>query len=206
MTAIRTAEISGIFTRWLERYSPPAQIRENERAQQDEAQALLGVLLRFAPQAGYADFVARVIDRIEFQMKTRAWPTKGELGAVCSQVRKDAPQPTDITGGPDMAPASINARRMQRGEPVGEGWLWGTNACDLIATGLVDEATMTRYRSGAFLARKDLYGEAAALAWEAEAKARHGSARAARRQRESEPRTVSMPDKTAPYGTEDFAA
>jgi hypothetical protein len=206
MTAIRTAEISGIFTRWLERYSPPAQIRENERAQQDEAQALLGVLLRFAPQTGYADFVALVIDRVEFQMKTRAWPTKGELGAVCSNLRKEGAKPTDITGGPDMSPPAVNARRMQRGEAVAEGWLWGVNACDLIATGLIDEPTMTRYRSAAFMARKAIYGEDAALGWEADAKARHQSAREARRQREAEQRDIAIPDKSVPYSAGDFAA
>lgn len=208
MTAMRTAEITGLLTRWLERYSPPSQIRDNQRAQQDEAQALLAVLLRFAPQAGYAEFVARAFDQLEYQMKTRAWPTKGELGAVCSNLRKETVKAVDLTGGDDMSPASINARRMQRGEPVGEGWLYGTNACDLIATGLVDEATMTRYRSGAFLARKATYGEATALAGEAEAKARHDAARAVHRDRHSapKPRDITMPDTAPPYDPEGFAA
>lgn len=179
MTDMRTAEISGIFTRWLERYSPPAQIRDNSRAQQDEVTALLGVLLRFSPITGYADFVAKVIDRIEFQMKTRAWPTKGELGAVCSDVRKSAATGrTDMTGDADLSAEAITARRMQRGEPVGEGWLWGANACELIRRGLVDRQTMSAYRSGAFLSRKATYGEEEALRWEAEAKARHEAAKA----------------------------
>lgn len=178
MTDMRTAEISGILTRWLERYSPPAQLRDNARAQQDEVAALLGVILRFAPLVGYGDFVAKVIDQIEFQMKTRAWPTKGELGAVCSSVRKAGNHArTDMTGDADMTAEAITARRMQRGEPVGEGWLWGTNACELIRRGLVDKPTMDRYRSGAFLERRAAYGEEDALRWEAECKARHEAAK-----------------------------
>jgi hypothetical protein len=179
---MRSAEISGLLTRWLERYTPPAQIRDNQRAQQDEAEALLAVLLRFAPQADYGAFVARALDQLEYQMKTRAWPTKGELGAVCSNMRKDAPRPDDLTG-PDMAPEAITARRMERGETVGEGWLYGRSAVELIATGAVTRETMERYRSAAYLSRKALYGEAAAAAWEAEAKARHDEARADRKAR-----------------------
>ena len=207
MTAIRTAEITGLLTRWLERYTPPAQIRENERAQQDEAQALLAVLLRFAPQTGYGDFVAKAFDQLEYQMKTRAWPTKGELGAVCSNLRKEAPRATDITGNADMTAEAITARRMQRGEPVGEGWLYGRAAVELIAAGLVDRETMTRYRSLAFFARKDLYGEAAAKAWEAEAIARHDAAKAVHKDRTPrQPGAVRVPDKGVPYSAGEFAA
>ena len=176
--SLRNSEISGLLTRWLERYTAPSQIRENERAQQDEAKALLGVLLKFAPQEGYGDFINKVFDALEYQMKTRAWPTKAEVGAACSNIRKEtrraAPAPSDTV---DMSDEAINARRMQRGEPVGEGWLWGRNAVAMIARGLIDRETMQSYRSGAFLARKALYGEAAALAWEADAKDRHEVAR-----------------------------
>lgn len=180
MTDMRTAEISGLFSRWLERYSPPQSIRDNERAQQDEAAALLGVILKFAPRSDYADFTARVLDQVEYQMKTRAWPTKGELGAVCSNLRKSADWARkDLSGEErDMSPAGIAARRMQAGEPVGECWLWGSGACEIAARGLVDRATMDRYRSGAFLARKAIYGEASALAWETARKADHEAAKA----------------------------
>lgn len=180
MNDMRTTEIAGIFTRWLERYSPPAQIRDNSRAQQDEVTALLCVLLRFAPQNKYLDFIAKVIDQTEFQMKTRAWPTKGEIGAVCINVLKSNPQGRiDMTGLVDMSNVAITARKMKRGDSVGEGWLYGINACELIRRGLVDRHTMDAYRTGAFLARRATSGEAEALKWEAEAKARHEAAMAA---------------------------
>jgi hypothetical protein len=71
----------------------------------------------------------------------------------------------------------ITAGRMSRGEPVAEGNLYGREACDLIRRGLVDRDTMTAYRSGAFLARRNTHWEAAALAWEADAKERHETAK-----------------------------
>lgn len=83
----------------------------------------------------------------------------------------------------EIDPYEITARRMQAGEAVGEGYLYGREAVELIRRGLVDEATMRRYRSAAFLARKQAYGEAAALAWEAEGKDRHEDAKRAFYQR-----------------------
>lgn len=195
MTDIRTAEISGLFTRWLERYSPPRSMDGNARAQQDETAALLGVILRFAPKDGYHGFVTRVLDQCSSQMKTRAWPTVHELGAVCSNARKEH-RSDALSVDLDMTPEGITARKMQRGEPVGEGWLWGANAVALIRAKLVDQQTMEKYRSGAFLARRAVYGEESALAWEAEAKERHEAAKAVVRG-ENGPRGFGgpMPDK-----------
>jgi hypothetical protein len=177
MSSLRKSEIAGIFSRWLERYSPPASIKDKPQAVQDETEALLAVLLKMAPQDGAAAFVARALDRLEYQMKTRAWPTKGELGAVCSNLRKDGPK-GNANGDVDTRAVAVAARKMQASEPVGEGYLWGLCAVEMIAEGLIDEATMRRYRSGAFLSRKAQYGEAAALDWEAGAKARHEDAKA----------------------------
>jgi hypothetical protein len=68
---------------------------------------------------------------------------------------------------------------MRAGEPVSEGYLWGREAVQLIARGLIDQTTMEGYRTGAFTARQEQYGEDHAVRWEAEAKARHQSAREA---------------------------
>ena len=92
----------------------------------------------------------------------------------------------------------ITAKRMQDGKPVGEGWLYGVNACELIATGLITEAVMRSYRSGAFLSHKSVYGEAAALTWEAERKAHHDVVRYGFRDEKTERREISMPDLTSP--------
>lgn len=197
--SIRSTEITGILTRWLERYSPPANIRDKPRAQQDEAEALLSVLMRFAPQAEYVPWVEKALDQLEYQMKTRAWPTKGELGSVCSNLRKETRQQVTDATQPDRDPASVAARRMEAGEPVGEGWLYGIEACELIAKGLVSEDRMRAYRSAMFHARKSTYGEAAALSWEADAKAQHEAAKAVWRARgeAATGQSADIPDKTS---------
>lgn len=209
MTSLRNAEIAKHLNDWLfsGRYNPPRDFRGNERAEQAEAEALLGVLLKFAPQVDPSPFIKRVLDQLEYQMKVRVWPNKGELGAVCANIRKEAP-PSDSAGSGrevDMTDAAVTARKMQAGLPVGEGALWGSLAVEIAARGLIDADTMRRYRSGAFLARKTAYGEASALAWEAERKAAHEAAKAVWRDRgERRQRDASIPAKSAI--PQDFAA
>lgn len=180
--SIRQAEIAKALAEWLESYSPPRNIAGNATALQRESERLLGVLTKFAPQDGYNGWVSSVLEQCSYQMKTRAWPTVGELGAACSNARKSMRA--------DAAPQSValdvyelNASRMKAGEMVGEGYLYGREAVEMIARGLIDVEIMTKYRSAAFFARKDIHGEAAALAWEAEAKERHESAKRAHRER-----------------------
>lgn len=180
MTSLRSAEIGKQFQEWAERLTPPQGIKNNPKAMQAEWDALLKVLLRFAPGDGYNGWVAEALERCGMNLKTRAWPTVHELGAACSNFRKESRSGPDAQAAPPMkSEHQIIADRMARGEPVGEGWLYGRAACELIRQRLVDQATMSAYRSGAFFARKDTYGQAAALAWEAEAKAKHEAAKEA---------------------------
>jgi hypothetical protein len=196
----RKDEISGLFTRWLDRYSPPLSMRDNQRAQQDEVEALLRTVLKFAPALLYGDWVSSMLDRLSDQMKTRAWPTQNEIGAVCSNMRKEGAGSSKhrASGEISLEPHDIISRRMGKGEAVAEGWLYGRAACELIQQGLIDQETMTRYRSAAFFNRKNAYGEDKALAWEDERKAAHEAAKATMRDPRANTSAVIIPDKTAP--------
>ena len=195
---MRTAEISRAFGDWLDRRSCPTDLRDKPTAARKESEALLACLLKFAPQSEYQPFVSRVLDQLDYQMKSRFWPTINEFASACSNIRKEmgkaGGRPDVLTDARDMRPEAITARAMVEGKPVGEGWLYGRDAVTMIAAKLIDEETMTRYRSGAFLARKSLYGEPAALAWETEAKARHEAAKRIHREPTGK-HEVSMPNK-----------
>lgn len=173
---IKQAEIARTFAQWLESYSPPRSIAGKSDAMQREAERLTAVLVKFAPSEGYLGWVDSVLEQVAYQMKTRAWPTVAEIGAACSNARKEAralgPVPSVA-----MDIYELNANRMKAGEAVGECYLYGREAVEIIARGLIDEATMTKYRSAAFFARKKHQGEESALRWEADAKARHEDAR-----------------------------
>lgn len=177
---IRQAEIAKGLADWLALYSPPRNIAGKPEDVQREMDRLIAVIIKYAPQDGYNGWLQSVLDHLAMQMKTRAWPTVGEIGSACTALRSKAIGPATVT---EFDVYELNANRMKAGEPVGEGYLYGREAVEIIARGLIDRETMTRYRSAAFLSRKKAYGEASALTWEAESKERHENAKAARKER-----------------------
>lgn len=209
MSAFRKPEIAKLFTEWLDRYAPPQNLRDKPQAAQAEIDALIGVLLKMAPQAEYAPFIRAATEKLDFTMKVRTWPSVQELHSACTNVRKEMPRPLDLSGDTvDMSPEAINSRRMMNGQPVGEGWLYGRQACDLIAKGIVTREVMERYREAAYRARAELYEAEAADRWLAEAKERHEEARELYRRRHEAPqkRVITLPRKSVFSGVEDFAA
>lgn len=153
-----TDEITGWFQRWLDRFSPPQKIATNERAMQDERASLLRVLLKFAPKEDGRAWFNRITEALEYQMKTRAWPTVNELGSCCVADRK-----ANGSKAPEwFKPADeyeIAAKRMQAAEAVSESYLYGMKARELLARGLVSDSLMQAYRSALFFKLRDVYGE-----------------------------------------------
>lgn len=179
---LRDAEIRGKVNSWLDRFAVPSHLADKPQAAQQEAEAILRMFLRYAPRDDVQPFLNRAFDNIDAAKKSRYWPTPHEIGDVCSALAKRDARPV-ADSSTDMRPEAITGRRMAAGEAVGEGWLYGRLAVDLIAGGHVTKEVMTAYRSAAFFNRKDLYGEGAALEWEAEAKERHEAARVLHRTR-----------------------
>lgn len=171
---IRTETLARKFAAWLERYSPPAMMKDKPAVMQAEIDDLMRVVLKFAPQHDFEGWLGRVLDQLGYQMKTRAWPTKHELGAACSSTRKEWAQP----GQPQeiKTPLDIAAKRMLQGEAVGDEWLYGRNAVALAQSGKVDPGTFRKYRSALFFAMKDVMGDELAKIAEAELIRKHDEA------------------------------
>lgn len=174
-TALHKADIKGKLKRFLERKSTPRFFEAKPAAADAETDALVDVIASLAP---------RDADRLRdwwpgFERECgllcgHLWPSEKD----CAKAAKAAPV-ASLGSGTEwvLDPPVINAKRMAEGKAVGEAWLYGSLSVEMIARGLVDEATMRRYRSSAYFARKNIYGEEAAKAWEDEAIARHDSAR-----------------------------
>lgn len=175
---IRAAEIARQFAEWAERLTPPQGIKNNPKAMQAEWDALLKVLLRYAPQDGYHQWVEGALEHCAMTLRTRAWPTVNELGAACVNHRKET---RSFNANPEAVRQKdtfeINADRIHAKSPVGDGWIYGANAVELINRGLVTEADLEPYRSGLFFSMRENWGEEKALAVEREFKRRHAEAK-----------------------------
>lgn len=181
----RKIDVSKRLTDWLDQLAIPFHLRDKPDAAQKEAETLLRILLKFSPREDYIPFINRVCDYLDNRMKQRTWPTPHDIGAACANIAKDTRKEAGSEDQTDMSAEAITGRRMAAGEAVGEGWLYGRQAVDLIGAGHVTREVMERYRSGAFLARRSAYGDIAARQWEDDAKARHELAKNAHRERNS---------------------
>lgn len=173
--SLHDIELKQRLSRFLARKAAPRHLTAPE-AQADEIAALLRALRTRAPRD--PDALRDWWQGLEAGLDERCgrnWPTVRDFSDAAAAL---APLPGTRPAEPrDVDSAVMTAGRMRAGEPVGEGWLYGLAACELIARGLVDRDRMEAYRSGAFRARARIYGEDEARRWEAEAKARHEEAR-----------------------------
>lgn len=170
----REEQITEEFSDWLDRYTAPRSLQENEKARHAEMRALVKAILRFAPKVDYLSWLERVTSQLDYQQKTRSWPTVSEVGAVASNINKANPshQGSEWT----LDPLKIAAKRINGGEAVGDEWLYGRRAVELLASGEVHMDTLRPYRSSLYFRAKKLYGEEQARAMEADWIARHESA------------------------------
>lgn len=191
--------------RFLDRKTMPRRLEGKPVAMDDEIGALLAAVLRQAPRG--ADALADWWPAFEAslgEMCGGMWPTEKEItDAGRKHVRTVRHESADT----DMTPSAINARRMDRGEAVGEHFIWGSGAVEMIAGRMVTEDVMARYRSAWFSGLVQVYGEAKAREMEAAAKARHEAAKDAWRHRNDpkKPHAVATPSMRAPI-PEGYAA
>lgn len=170
---LHEADVQGRLSRLLDRKQMPRRLEGKGGAMEDEIRALTQATLRNAPRS--TDRLAEWWQHFEAALGEIVtgglWPTEREIRDAAKMVGTIAPQ---VAAAPEAkSDLQIVSAKMAKGDAVGEGWLYGRAACELIRERLVDQDTMTRYRSAAFFARKEAYGEAAARSWEAEARNRH---------------------------------
>lgn len=181
--SLHTIDLEQKLHRFLERRAPPSRLKDKPQAQVDEVRALVSCLARNAPRSDLAIWWPK-FEAALGEVGSRFWPTEKEIreaaratGAPASTAR--------LAEAEDVDRLRVAAARMSRGEPVGEGFLWGAEAVALHRSGLVSEDLIGRYRSAAFGIRRATYGEEAARGWEAGQQAAHDLALRAARQRDA---------------------
>jgi hypothetical protein len=166
--SLHDIDLKNRLSRFLGRKAVPRHLATSE-AQADEIAALLRAVRKAAPRD--PDALSGWWEGFEDGLEERCgrnWPTVRDVreaaAPLVSASGNRRAEPWDIDA------AVLVAARMRAGEPVGETWLYGLRACELIARGLVNFGLIEAYRRGALRARARLYGEDAARRWEAEAR------------------------------------
>ena len=153
------AEITSRLRAFLKRRTIPTAIKTGENAIEDQIKAFVRVIARYAPQdpAAMDKFWGDFESDLGQRNTTWSWPSEGEVGAAAKAA---SPVVRQVGGqqGDGIDPVAINLGRIQSGAPIGEDWLWGSNALRLIAAG-ADPAIMRNRRVSLANSMAALYGE-----------------------------------------------
>lgn len=171
----RKEYLTRVFSDYLARKTVPRDFADNEKAQSAEFAALVRTVLRSAPEINYQEWWPRFEDAADSIMQTRVWPSVNQLRAAAKLTHKGGSGTASVAI--NMDSASINARRILRGDPVGDEWIYGRSAVEAIQSGQITEDNLRPYRSGMYFAMRDVIGEDAARERERQYQRRHDEAR-----------------------------
>lgn len=88
----RVEYLSQRFNEFLDRFSPPRSIQNNPLAMQQDADAMLKIILARAPADGYSEWLDHVLEAVIEGMTTRSWPAPGELVKACNRCHTERAQ------------------------------------------------------------------------------------------------------------------
>ncbi|MCV6826016.1 MULTISPECIES: hypothetical protein [Halocynthiibacter] len=137
------------FLAYLQRLSAPRAIAENIEAKKAEVEGLLAILRKYAapePQQWWEKVELVLME----ECKSRSWPTGNELREACTKVNAklgtvQTSRKAGVGSGYRPDKAKITAKRIKKGEPVGERDLTGVLAREMIERELVTQAELDSY-------------------------------------------------------------
>ena len=158
---------------FLDRRSIPIHLRDKDDARKKEMAALLGKVISLAPKVGYDDWFVSLANALDDMATHRTWPTVNEIRGAARLVAKNrSPQAGEIA---EFSTVDVMLSRLRNKEPLGDEWLYGSRAVELIGAG-ASEDDLKPYRSALFFSMKEIWGEAVALDRERDFRGKHDAA------------------------------
>ena len=132
----------------LARLNEPRAIKGNPEAIEDEAWFICKRIKALAPTQGYRDWFDDFEEALLMSLETRSWPTAKQIGEAARQIAPKRQQLIDDTQPKGYEPdeLKINADRIKNNQGVGESYITGTFAKQMVRSGLVTEEELEPYR------------------------------------------------------------
>lgn len=147
---IKTA--ASLITDFLRQYQRPSHL-DNQAALMEISAIAEEVNALVSTSSSPDEFKARIIEACRHIRQTytqRAWPMPAHfikaMEAVAAKVSRSSIPDNKIAS--FGSANQIAAQRIIQGEPVGDGWLYGKLALQLLNDGLISQADLDRYREG----------------------------------------------------------
>ena len=132
----------------LARLNAPRAVTGNPEAAKSEAEFLCKRINGLAPTRQFTEWFDDFEETLLGNLETRSWPTAKQIGDAAKQIAPKRPQLIDHTQPKGYEPdeLKINAQRIKNNEQVGENYITGTFAKQMVRSGLVKEQELEPYR------------------------------------------------------------
>lgn len=143
----------------LSEYAPPKHL-EDPAAQAKSVDTAARMLNQMFPNDTTDDHIRGVIDRASLRIKqthkTNSWPKSADIaaavkGGISAEIKPTATRTMDHL--------EANALRMKANQPVGDGYIFGRNAVEMLQRNLITEELRQHYRKSYIHGLKEVYGE-----------------------------------------------
>tara|TARA_B100000035_G_scaffold253271_1_gene222640 strand:- start:184 stop:657 length:474 start_codon:yes stop_codon:yes gene_type:complete len=144
----RNDELRNNTMKLLARLNAPRAVQGNTDALKTEAQFLVDRVIKLAPSRQYTDWFVDFEEALLTNLESRTWPTAKEISKAAKDIAPKRPEIRDDTQPKGYEPdeLKINAKRIHNKEEVGENYIFGTMAEQMVRKGLVTQEQLQPYR------------------------------------------------------------
>ena len=143
----RNAFLRDKLSNFLQRLNPPKAMQSNAEAQKEEITDLYNRIVKLAPTRDYTEWWGNFTEHLLSNAIARTWPTIRELNEAAKAIApKRKKFIDDVSDQWVLDEYIINAKRINQMEPVGEYWVNGKGAQELIRRGLIQAHQLDPYK------------------------------------------------------------
>tara|TARA_B100001939_G_C16941311_1_gene618412 strand:+ start:2380 stop:2847 length:468 start_codon:yes stop_codon:yes gene_type:complete len=143
----RQEELKVHTLKLLGRLNAPRAVQNNDENMKSEAEFLCNQIVKLAPSKNYNEWFDDFEQNLLSNLETRTWPTAKEISKSAKAIAPKRPEFRELQ--PEKYEPNelkINADRINNGEQVGESYIIGTLAEQMVRVGLVQEAQLQPYK------------------------------------------------------------
>ena len=144
---MRNNELKEKTLKMLGRLNAPRAVQNNDENMKSEAEFLCNQIIKLAPSKNYIEWFQDFEQNILSNLETRTWPTAKEISKSAKAIAPKRPEFRELS--PEKYEPNelkINADRINNGEPVGENYIMGAMADQMVKAGLVAEKQLEPYK------------------------------------------------------------
>lgn len=144
---MRNNELKEKTLKMLGRLNAPRAVQNNDENMKNEAEFLCNQIIKLAPSKNYNEWFQDFEQNLLSNLETRTWPTAKEISKSAKAIAPKRPEFRELE--PEKYQPNelkINANRINNNEPVGENYVMGAMAEQMVRAGLVAEKQLEPYK------------------------------------------------------------